>query len=241
MKKKAKQKSGAKGDRRSPALESSDRRALTKADLLEAAAEKGRKGAPRMRAQASAIRRDLEARLAARNEARALAASMAQQVALEAARSGEGVAVVERSGAVRIKSRDGLKSMHAAGNLDDDLAQAGLAFRLCYETAGSALRVARHGDQPGGGRGDADAAELLRAYRLARLAQFERALQLRDASGYTLAVVRSVAGEGRPLVTIDASGASKAKARKALIGGLAVVAACLPLSLKAKPLRIRAV
>jgi len=246
MKKKTRPKSGAAA--KSPsvtlagdlALQPSDRRALNRADLVDAQAISGRRGAPKARAKAAALRREVEAGIARRIEDRALAASIAQQVALEAARFGEPVDQVERSGAIRLKSRDGLKTLHVSGGLTDAQLLAGQAYRQCYEAQGAGLRGARYGDEPKGGKGNAAAAELQRAYLLARLAQFDRAICAACPKGHALLIVRQVAGEGAPLTSRSDSGAARRSKLAGLIKGLTAIAAALPVSPRTKPLRIGA-
>lgn len=149
---------------------------------------------------------------------------------------GERVSAFNDAGAKRIRSRDGLGSLHTSGAIDDAAFNAGMAYRYCYEQASTGLRsgLANAGGVPGGkdfardpalGR---DRAELHRAYVMARLAGMERAVAKLTKDGNALIVLRLVAGEGHTINSISTSGALRQSHTAALREALAAVATVLP-------------
>jgi len=133
----------------------------------------------------------------------------------------------------RAGGRDGLVALHKSRTLTDAEAKAGLAFRLAYcaatPTLGSSL--GRAGEGGGGGRiaGLArSAAELQRAYLLARLNQMERAVAAAMEDGRELHALRMIAGEGQTVREVaGSSGYARAKTTAALVRGLEAIAGAL--------------
>lgn len=129
--------------------------------------------------------------------------------------------------------RDGLLALHRSKTLTDTDLKAGLAFRLAYEGAsrgiGSCLGRAGEGGGSSKVAGLArSAAELQRAYLLARLNQMELAVGGELQDGRELHVLRLVAGEGRTMREVaGSSGHSRALATAALVRALECVARVL--------------
>jgi len=163
----------------------------------------------------------------------AVAAGLKETVRLEARRTGQRPAPVPKQGPLRLKTRDGLMSLHASGSLSDGEVEAGLAYRLCVEHAGAGLRSALAVSEGGGGRsyggfGPRDRAALMRAYLMARLDQMERAVNAAAQDGRELLALRLIAGDGRTLTSITAAGNAKLAHLAALRRALSAVASVLP-------------
>lgn len=159
------------------------------------------------------------------------------QAVVGAARArGEKVSTFNDAGAKRIKTRDGLAMLLESGGIDETQHKAGMAYRYCHEVAGAGLRSAlgAAGQVRSGrlhGHLGRDAAELQRAYVIARLAQMERAVAAiaRDArDGRELIVLRHVAGEGGTIRSITAGSRARAASVAALRRALDAVAKVLP-------------
>ncbi|WP_419254463.1 hypothetical protein ACN2C6_03275 [Caulobacter sp. ErkDOM-YI] len=161
----------------------------------------------------------------------AVAAGLKETVRLEARRTGQRLAPVPKQGPLRLKTRDGLMSLHASGSLSDGEVEAGLAYRLCVEHAGAGLRSAlatcEGGGRSHGGFGPRDKAALMRAYLMARLDQMERAVNAAAQDGRELLALRLIAGDGRTLTSITAAGNAKLAYLAALRRALAAVASVL--------------
>ena len=133
----------------------------------------------------------------------------------------------------RAGGRDGLVALHKSKTLTDAEAKAGLAFRLAYCAATTTLgsSLGRAGEGAGGGRiaGLArSAAELQRAYLLARLNQMERAVAAAMQDGRELHALRMIAGEGQTVREVaGSSGYARAKTTAALVRGLEAIAEAL--------------
>ena len=207
--------------------------------MTSKAEKKKNKRAVQMRARAaapaSARRVAPVGRLLAQAHAQkaAVAVGLRETVRLEARRTGEPIAPVPKQGPLRLKTRDGLMSLHASGSLSDGDVEAGLAYRLCVEHAGAGLRSALAMSQGGGGRsqggfGPRDKAALMRAYLMARLDQMERAVNAAAQDGRELPALRLIAGDGRTLTSITAAGNAKLAYLAALRRALAAVASVLP-------------
>lgn len=169
----------------------------------------------------------------ARATAVAVTAGLRETVRLEAARTGEHLAPPPKDGPLRLKTRDGLMSLHSSGSLNDGEVEAGLAYRLCVEHAGAGLRSALAQTEGGGGRshggfGPRDKAALMRAYLMARLNQMERAVDATAEDGRELLALRLIAGDGRTLTSIVAAGNAKLAYLAALRRALAAVASVMP-------------
>lgn len=156
---------------------------------------------------------------------------------------------------LRLSSRDGLVMLHRSGTLTDALAKGGLAFRLIHQSVEAALGSCL--GRVGEGRGARDwsqlaiavnsegelelmqsAADLHRAYVVARLNQIERAVfglpditgrvWLENPDGHELGVLRRIAGEGHTVREVaGASGHAREVAKAALVRALTVVAGVL--------------
>lgn len=156
---------------------------------------------------------------------------------IEARARGEKVETYNDAGAKRIKGRDGL----AALALPEQELSFGLSYRQCYDVAVSGLKSSLNPDAGGGrafvpGLGPRDQAALRRAYLLARLAQFDRAIaQCGVGDGRELLAVRLVAGEGRTINSFAIGGQARKVYTSALRDGLAVVGEALRVR---PPLRI---
>lgn len=130
----------------------------------------------------------------------------------------------------RAGGRDGLVALHKTKTLTDAEAKAGLAFRLAYQAAtqglGSCLGRAGEG---GGSRTMAglarSAAELQRAYLLARLNQMERAVAAVLVDGREMHALRMIAGEGHTVREVaGSSGFARAATTAALVRALEAIA-----------------
>lgn len=170
--------------------------------------------------------------------------------------SGSGRHGERRGGSgIRLQSRDGLLALHKSGALTEDQVKAGLAFRLCYELAETALGSCL--GRVGEGRGARDwsqlsiamnaegelalltsATDLHRAYVIARLNQIERAVYgladldgqvwLTDPDGRELSALRQIAGEGSTVNSIaGTSGHARAATKAALVRALKATAGVL--------------
>lgn len=133
----------------------------------------------------------------------------------------------------RADGRDGIALLHKSKTLTDVDAKAALAFRLAYTAAvkglGSCLGRAGEG---GGSRKMAglarSAAELQRAYLMARLNQMERAVGDILQDGRELHVLRMVAGEGQTIREVaGSSGYARAQTTAALVRALEAIAKTL--------------
>ena len=156
---------------------------------------------------------------------------------------------------LRLSTRDGLVMLHKSGALTDALVKGGLAFRLIHQSVEAALGSCL--GRVGEGRGARDwsqlsialnaegelklmqsAADLHRAYVVARLNQIERAVfGLPDVTGHVwlphpegneLSALRRIAGEGQTLRDVaGSSGHAREVAKAALVRALTVVAGVL--------------
>ncbi|HEX5264947.1 MAG TPA: hypothetical protein VFW13_15560 [Phenylobacterium sp.] len=156
---------------------------------------------------------------------------------------------------VRLQGRDGLAMLHKSGALTDQLVRAGLAYRLIHESVETALGSCL--GRVGEGRGARDwsrlsiaatpegelrliqsAADLHRAYVVARLNQIERAVfgladpdgkvWLTTPDGRELEALRRIAGEGQTLREVaGASGHAREATKAALARALGAVAGVL--------------
>lgn len=160
-------------------------------------------------------------------EAEAVRAGLKETLRLEAARTGEKVGRIPAEGSVRLKTRDGLASLHASGSLTDDQANAGFAYRLCFEAARSGLGCSLPSDVAvdKGERGDAG--QLAVIYKMTRLNQMERAVGEVIEDGRELLVLRLVAGEGQTLSSLARGGNAKVAYLRALRRGLDAIAAIM--------------
>lgn len=156
---------------------------------------------------------------------------------------------------MRLQSRDGLAALHKSGALTDIQVKAGLAYRLCYEIGEQALGSCL--GRVGEGRGARDwsqlsiaktaegelslirsAADLQRAYAVARLNQMERAVfgladidgrvWVAQPDGHELGALRQVAGEGSTINSLcGSSGHARAVTKAALLRALDAIAGVL--------------
>ncbi|WP_454760823.1 hypothetical protein [Caulobacter segnis] len=135
----------------------------------------------------------------ARSEQSEIAAGLVETVALARAR---GEQVEADSGALRISSRDGLRSLRQGGHTTDAHYAVALLYRAGFEARGRDLRAASLEPGHGGGH-DNDrfvAARLRRARMLDFVARADRAVAMAMADKpMALRLLRSVAGEGTSL------------------------------------------
>lgn len=178
------------------------------------------------RIEGSALARDVQAQL--KDDLKAVVDA--------AGARGEKVVAYNEAGAKRIKGRDGLVSLHASGSLGVAELVAGAAFRHCLEVTSAGLRsgLGTAGQVRGGkdfGRSPfegRDKGELHRAYVVARLNQFERAVRAVDSTdGLSGRMLLLVAGEGHALWSLCSGGHARAKGLEALKLGLDAVAGVL--------------
>lgn len=133
----------------------------------------------------------------ARSEQTEIAAGLVETVALARAR---GEQVETDSGALRISSRDGLRSLRQGDHITDAHYAVALLYRAGFEARGRDLRAASLEPGHGGGH-DNDrfvAARLRRARMLDFVARADRAVAMADKP-MALRLLRSVAGEGTSL------------------------------------------
>ncbi|WP_029418058.1 hypothetical protein [Brevundimonas bacteroides] len=123
---------------------------------------------------------------------------------------------------IRISSRDGLATLFETGKLSTSQYSALRSYRIAFEMAAADLRVANLnplGVSPSrrfaSGLAARSAAELQRAYVLARLRQIE--LAVAGKGPRELRVLRAVAGEGRTIRSLGGSGNAREADTKALI------------------------
>lgn len=216
-----------------PAWSGPDLKALAAADLVEAQAVKGRRGAPSIRAAAAKMREAVADRRAAAHEARRGALRLEQTVALDAGR--EGVAsgeVVERrrgQGQVRLRTRDGLKLLHERGGLGADRVEAarllavGLRYRDLYELAQASLKSCLAvSDRVS--RGERTLwADAMAAHRRAALANQVRRIEARVATAAgpdALEVLRKVAGEACTVRSLCANARQRVRMESRLMTAL---------------------
>lgn len=125
-------------------------------------------------------------------------------------------------GEIRMRSRDGLLSLHSTRAIDERLVKAGLAYRHVYEGASSGVAsgMGALGGAPGGSRKVVDLssltleelkrarskAELHRAYLMVRLNGMERAVAAAIVDGRELLALRMVVGEGRTVRSLTGGG-----------------------------------
>lgn len=145
------------------------------------------------------------------------------EVTASALARGESVATFNDAGAKRVKNRDGLANLAETRALDALQAKGGMAFRLCYEASSSGLGsvLGKIGEGRGCGKRAAlaarSAAELHRAYMLARLNQMERAVGAAMVDGRELHALRMIAGEGRTVWDVAGPGRRERDAYKAAL------------------------
>lgn len=122
---------------------------------------------------------------------------------------------------IRISSRDGLATLFEAGKLTNSQYGALRVYRIAFETASAGLRVANlnpsgaAASRQASGLAARSAAELQRAYVLARLRQIELAVSGKGER--ELRVLRAVAGEGRTIRSLGGSGNAREADTKALV------------------------
>jgi hypothetical protein len=168
---------------------------------------------------AVAVRRELDAALGA-----ALRGGL---------QDGEVLVRFNDDGAVRVKNRDGLETLLASGAITPAQAKAGVAYRQCFEAAPRGLGscLGRAGEGAGGGvlgSFGRSAAELRRAYLVARLGQLERAVTDVAVDGRELHALRAVAGEGMSISAYAGRGGqARDQARQALARALDAIATLL--------------
>lgn len=235
----------------SPALSPADLKALKAADDIEAQAIKGKRGAPSIRAKASRLRTAVGDALIARADARRADLRLAETIELDAAREGEPVAQVLEAkrgqGTKRLRTRDGLKLMHERGAFtpkDADgaarrdmvarieaghLLNVGLRYRDRFEIAQSSLKSCL--DMSDGVKGSPTLwVQATAARRRAALANQVRVLEIAVAvrnGPEALEVLRLVAGEGRSIASLTASGHRRAAMTLILVDALRTVADAL--------------
>ncbi len=163
----------------------------------------------------------------ARGEQAEIAAGLVETVALARAR-GEHVEI--DGGALRISSRDGLRSLRQGGHITDAHYAVALLYRAGFEARGRDLRAAslepgRVGGNGGGGH-DNDrfvAARLRRARMLDFVARADRAVAMALADKpMALRLLRSVAGEGTSL-SVWGAGRAFTRNREVLVETLELV------------------
>lgn len=158
----------------------------------------------------------------ARAEEAEIAAGLVETVALARAR---GEAVDADSGALRISSRDGLRSLRQGGHVTDAHYAVGLLYRAGFEARGRDLRAASLEPGHGGGH-DNDrfvAARLRRARMLDFVARADRAVAMVLADKpMALRLLRSVVGEGASL-SVWGAGRAFTRNREVLLETLDLV------------------
>lgn len=141
---------------------------------------------------------------------------------------GEDVELVEEKGEVRtrIKSRDGLRSLHGAGSLTDQQLAKGLTFRERFEAA-HASKVAGGLAMLGGGRAASSDPAIAAAARNARLmmelAGIEKVVALGKRGPFRLKVLRDIAGQGRCVHEFATGGDAKRRLKTLLVEALELV------------------
>jgi hypothetical protein len=163
----------------------------------------------------------------------ALMAEVREREALRHDGNPRKLASFDRGGFIRASNRDGLASLHRSGSLTDGQAKAGLAFRLCYQASLSGLGscLGKAGEGTGGGRISglaSSAAELHRAYLLARLNQMERAVGAALVDGRELHALRLIGGDGKTVHELAGnSGHARDAYKAALVRALDAIATAL--------------
>lgn len=149
---------------------------------------------------------------------------------------GERMARFNDAGAVRVRNRDGLANLLESRppSLTPVQGKAGLAYRMAYEATAGGLQSCLGRAGEGGGQGQVgglvrSAAELHRAFLMARLGQMERAAEAApDADGREVHVLQMVAGEGATIWELaGGSGAARDAYKAALIRSLDAIATTL--------------
>jgi hypothetical protein len=149
----------------------------------------------------------------ARTEDAALRERLDETVCLAVLR---GEQVESGHGKTRIRSRDGLRSLLDGGQLDHSEYDAGLYFRLCFETLNAGPRSNLNRDIRGGNGHFAET----RAFRAMRLSEMEGMADRRRE----WPMLRYVAGEGRAARALSKGGADynlNVKALKVVLGEIA--------------------
>ncbi|HEX4181144.1 MAG TPA: hypothetical protein VHY32_10170 [Caulobacteraceae bacterium] len=171
--------------------------------------------------------RALEAALRAGQIAASVGSGLNDTIALEKAR-GE---VVEVAGPffnrsrVRIRSRDGLETLHRSGAIDGAQFKAGMLYRDLYEAADPERdlrsqmndlgRVASTGPKAGG-----EAWQERRLRLAGAMASVEAKVRIADRNGGAVRALREVAGHARCVSHLSSGGGGQATYRRAL--GLAL-------------------
>jgi hypothetical protein len=177
--------------------------------------------------------RGLEATLRADEAAASVRAGLSETLALERSR-GEVVEVRSRAEAlarVRIRSRDGLESLHRSGAVDAIQFRAGMAYRDLYEAADPERDLRsqmRDLDRFGAAARTSGAPEAWQERRLRladALAAVEDKVRRLDRDGQALRALREIAGHARPVSHLSSGGGGQAADRQALCAALDVAAA----------------
>lgn len=135
---------------------------------------------------------------------------------------GRGETVEASKGAIRISSRDGLRSLREAGHITEDQYAVGMEYRAGHEARGRDLKAQNIGDGAGGGHNNDlfVASRVLRARKLEFTARVDRAVACACISRPSaLQMLRAVAGEGGSL-SAWGEGRALARNREALIEAL---------------------
>lgn len=139
----------------------------------------------------------------------------------------------DAAGYIRASNRDGVGLLYRTKTLSEAQTKAALAFRMAYVASKASLRscLGKAGEGGGGGKLGGlvrSAADLQRAYLMARLNQMERAVGEVMVDGRELHALRMIAGEGQTVREVaGASGHARAATVAALVRSLDAIAKAL--------------
>lgn len=177
------------------------------------------------------ILRSLEAALRADAAAASVGHGLNDTIVLERAR-GETVEVagpIAHRSRVRVRSRDGLETLHRSGAIDANQFKAGMLYRDLYENADPERELRSQMNDLGriASTGPKVAAEGWQERRL-RLAGAMSAIEAKvrgaDRGGLAVRALREVAGHARCLSHISSGGGGQASYRRALSLALEIAA-----------------
>jgi hypothetical protein len=185
----------------------------------------------RIKRGAQVLRR-LEAALRVDETAESVRRGLEDTVALERGR-GEKVDVstcAGSAGRIRIRSRDGLETLHRSGAIDPVQFRAGMLYRDLYEAADPERDLRsqmRDLDRFGAGRGSSGTPEARQERRLrlaGAMAAVEEKVRRADRDGRALRALREVAGHARCISHFSPGGGGQAAYRRGLCTALDVAA-----------------
>lgn len=179
----------------------------------------------------SAVLRVLEREFEAKAGEAVIRDGLTESLALERAR-GESLEVRQQAAGyarVRVRTRDGLETLHRSGAITATQYRAGMLYRDLYEATDPERDLRSHMEslERRGGSGEPAAVEAWaeRRLRLSRtVSMIEAKVRLADRNDRAVGALRQVAGHARSIGAMMSGGGSQAAYKRALITALDVCA-----------------